>query len=115
MVTPTRGGYWEQHCHERVTEAGFEKMGDEWPGCYWHNELELYLVVYVDDMKLSGPKKNVKEGWKRLTKDLKFDQPETAGRFLGCEHKIKEVVVKCRKYQVMEYNMEEFFGICVER
>ena len=67
---------------------------DEWRSCYYHQELDAYLVVYVDDFKASSPAANMDEIWKRietgtkLTKGLLLDPPEEIGRFLGCQHKI---------------------------
>ena len=41
-------------------------MSQEWPSCYYHTKLDLYLVVYVDDFRLSGPQGNLAEGWRLL-------------------------------------------------
>ena len=109
---PESGGYWEQHCDEKVHEAGFSKLCEEWPGCYWHDELQCFLVVYVDDMKMTGPTKNLEKAWKLLRKDLVMGDPEPAGRYLGCEHEVGEVVVNGHKYRTMTYNVEELFDSC---
>ena len=58
---PEAGGYWEQHCETNVIAAGFRRASEEWLGCYWHDELGCFLVVYVDDMKMTGPAKSVDE------------------------------------------------------
>ena len=42
---------WEQHCDKAVKEVGFVAVGPEWPSTYYHTEMELLLVVYVDDLK----------------------------------------------------------------
>ena len=112
---PEAGGYWEQHCEEQVLEAGFSLACEEWPGCYWHEELKCFLVVYVDDMKMSGPKANLAEAWTRLRKNLKMDDPEPSGRYLGCEHEIKKVSVDGKSYTTMTYNMEEFLDSCLAK
>ena len=59
---------------------------DNWPACYWHERLKLFLCVYVDDFKLSGPKHNLAEGWEFISKELDLDPPEEAGLYLGCIH-----------------------------
>ena len=38
----------------------------EWPSVYFHPDLKLLLVVYVDDLKMAGPKDNRKKGWELL-------------------------------------------------
>ena len=30
---------------------------------YFHKELKLLLVMYVDDLKLAGPAQNLTKGW----------------------------------------------------
>ena len=51
---PHAGNYWEDHCDKNVKAAGFVRITD-WRSCYWHPILKLFLVIYVDDFKLSGP------------------------------------------------------------
>ena len=60
---PDSGTYWERHCDAHLRSVGFEPISEVWNSCYWHAELKLYLVVYVDDFKLSGPKKDSTKGW----------------------------------------------------
>ncbi|CAE6922243.1 RE2 [Symbiodinium natans] len=40
------------------TQVGFEFLSD-WPSVFFHKELKLMLVIYVDDFKLVGPKENL--------------------------------------------------------
>ena len=63
---PDAGTFWEKHCDERVQAAGFSPVSQEWPSCYYHTQLDLYLVVYVDDFRMSGPRGNLSEGWRLL-------------------------------------------------
>ena len=35
---------------------------DNWGSCFWHPELKVSLIVYVDDFKLAGPTRNLTEG-----------------------------------------------------
>eukprot|EP00959_Pyramimonas_sp_CCMP1952_P221354 4627355-Pyramimonas_sp.AAC.1 len=37
-----------------------------WRSCYFHKELKLFLVIYADDLKLSGPADKLAEGWELL-------------------------------------------------
>ena len=59
---PDAGTYWEEHCGRHVKACGFEPAGPEWPSTYFHPELKLYLIVYVDDFKLCGPDENLAKG-----------------------------------------------------
>ena len=58
------GGLWEQHCEAKLLLVGFVMPDPEgWPSVFFHPELKLLLVVYVDDFKMSGPKENMSKGW----------------------------------------------------
>ena len=59
---------------------------------FWHPKLKLLLGVYVDDFKMSGPSKNIDEGWKLIASQIDMDTPEDGGRYLGCEHVFKQNV-----------------------
>jgi len=58
---PESGGYWEQYATEQVKAAGFRAVPN-WGSCFFHPELRLFLIVYVDDFKLAGPT----EIWRRV-------------------------------------------------
>eukprot|EP00969_Alexandrium_andersonii_P345856 15287947-Alexandrium_andersonii.AAC.1 len=55
---PDAGGYWERRCEEHPKGVGFVPA-KEWKSCFVHQELGLFLVVYVDDFKMAGPTKNL--------------------------------------------------------
>jgi hypothetical protein len=79
----------------RVEKAiGFEPVL-EWKSCFWHPELRLLLVVYVDDFKMSGPAENLSEGWRRITAKIKTEIPSEIGRCLGCDQKLMSSTVPC--------------------
>ena len=50
----------------------------------------LLLAVYVDDFKMAGPKDNLAKGWELIGSRIDVDTPSPLGRYLGCEHVIKE-------------------------
>jgi len=56
---PDSGGIWEQHFDSKVKQFGFDRASEIWNGCYWNPKLRCFLVVYVDDLKIAGPKANV--------------------------------------------------------
>eukprot|EP00959_Pyramimonas_sp_CCMP1952_P456495 9473251-Pyramimonas_sp.AAC.1 len=86
---PDSCGYWEQHCEGHVTAKGFVKCSP-WRSCYFHEELQIPLIIYVDDFKLSGPAENLAQGWKLLQEPsenchegIEIDPPAAVGRYLG--------------------------------
>eukprot|EP00959_Pyramimonas_sp_CCMP1952_P171747 3588835-Pyramimonas_sp.AAC.1 len=99
MDTLIQGGHWEQHCEGHVTANGFIKCSP-WRSCYFHHELKLFLITYVDDFKLAGPADKLAQGWKLLQsptlncpKGIEIDPPTAVGRYLGCEHRLSTQLV----------------------
>ena len=83
---------------------------DEWPSCYWHFGLKVFCIVYVDDIKISGPAKSVDEAWHLVTNNIIIEDITPPGLFLGCQHRVHEVdhpTAKGRNIRVMEYDMED--------
>lgn len=127
---PDAGGYWEKHCEKHMRKCGFVAVPD-WRSVYWNEKLKTLLAVYVDDFTMAGPKANVKEAWRLIREDIKADEPATAGKYLGCDHKQSEMWIapgsdpmaqdkvpaaaKTKLVRVMEYDMEMFLVQCVER
>ena len=85
---PDSGGIWEQHFDSKVKQFGFDRASEVWNGCYWNPKLKCFLVVYVDDLKIAGPKANVDKAWKLIRTEFKMDLPGMVGRYLGCDHRI---------------------------
>ena len=84
---PDSGTFWERHCDTRLQSVGFKPIHEtSWSLCYHHKELNLFLVVYVDDFKLSGPKDNLTKGWTLIREKAKLSlEPEAAAHlYLGC-------------------------------
>ena len=52
---PDAGGYWENHCNDHLAKVGFVSV-DNLPSIFWHRELPLLLMVYVDDFKWRVPR-----------------------------------------------------------
>jgi hypothetical protein len=69
------GVFWQEYCEKQCKNAGFEQFSECWPGCYWHAVDRLLLIVYVDDIKMSGPKDKMEEAWKNLSKGLCWKHP----------------------------------------
>ena len=130
---PDSGGYWEQHNEEHLKAQGFTTVPG-WPSCLTHKTLKVYLTVYVDDFKISGKREDVKKAWKlvressgKVSEGVSIEDPAPAGRYLGCNHVIKDGWVdvdgnlvftenaKSHKVRVMEYDMGDFMTDCVNR
>ena len=110
---PDVGGYWERHCDEHLTSVGFVPVPD-WRSTYWHPDLKLLLMVYVDDFKMSGPSANFEKGWSLIRQKIKTDEPHAVTKCLGCEHLVRDTNVGGVSVKQMEYNMRPFFEQCVE-
>ena len=65
---------------------------------YWHSKLKLSLMVYVDDFKMFGPSENMSMGWELIRTSIKSDEQSPPGKCLGCNHIIKEVSIKGKKF-----------------
>ena len=111
---PDSGGFWERHCEAHVKSVGFEPITD-WRSCFWHPVLKLFLVVYVDDFKLSGPVGSLPEGWRLLRGGLEMEEPHPQGLFLGCHHResVQTSPLTGSAVRVMEYDMEDFLRSCI--
>eukprot|EP00969_Alexandrium_andersonii_P070127 3094527-Alexandrium_andersonii.AAC.1 len=106
---------WTKHCTDTPIrgELGFAPV-PEWKSVYIHRELGLFLVVYVDDFKLCGRKENVDRGWELIRPRLQLDPPAPIGRFLGCEHKLKDRMRNGHPVKCVEYDMSEFLESCCD-
>ena len=82
---PDPGVYWEQKAHTELTGRGFQEIED-WKSCYWDPTLKVFLVLYVDDFKLVGPKKSMQEAWRKIRGTIRAGDPHPLGHFLGCTH-----------------------------
>ena len=117
---PDAGTYWEQKCDAHCKKVGFVPIGPEWPSCYFHPDLRLLLVVYVDDFKLAGPKANMKRGWELLRQDLDIEPEKVIDSkgavYLGCRQEVNTIKLPSgRLATAMTYNMEEFLESCVNK
>jgi RNA:NAD 2'-phosphotransferase (TPT1/KptA family) len=85
---PDAGGFWEKHCDQALRRVGFVPLRESWLSVYVHKQLKLFLAVYVDDFKMSGPTSNLKHGWDLIAKHIKLETPQQIGRYLGCHHEV---------------------------
>ena len=53
---PDSGGYWERYAHDVLVKGGWKLISpSSWRSTYWHDKFKCFMIVYVDDFKLSGP------------------------------------------------------------
>jgi hypothetical protein len=99
-----------------VLSVGFVRIG-EWRSCYWHPRLRLFLVVYVDDFKMSGPASAMEEGWTLIRSGLDIDAPHVVGTFQGCVHRFADCASPWsgKVVRTVDYDMESFLVTCVDK
>ena len=74
---PDSGGIWENHCASQLEGNGWVQVLPEiWQSIFYHPDLELLLVIYVDDFKMAGPQGNLKKGWANISSVIDMDPPE---------------------------------------
>ena len=113
---PDSGTMWEQHCDESVRALEFKPVGPEWPSMYYHEKLDLLLVIYVDDLKLAGPKENLKKGWDLLRSKLRIEPETEVGLYLGCVlSKGEDKLADGSKVTTMTYDMSALLKMSVVR
>jgi len=119
---PDAGGYWEKHCEKHLFSKGWTKIPD-WRSCFWHPEHKCFLMVYVDDFKMSGPEANLKKAWDDIRWDIasnptgiKMDPPSPSGKFLGCDHIVEWRVspITGNLVKTQQWAYEHFMRDCVE-
>ena len=95
---PDSGGIWEKHCTKQLESVGWKQVLPEiWQSIYYHADLDLLLVIYVDDFKMAGPKDNMQKGWDGINQVLDMDPAEVFGRYFGCNHHEGEQVMLPRE------------------
>ena len=69
--SPRQWWHWEAHCAKHLRSVGYTEI-DQWRSCFWHEQLKIFLVVYVDDFKLAGPAKTIKKGWDLIRRGINW-------------------------------------------
>ena len=113
---PDAGTMWEQHWHTAVQKVGFRPLGDERPSLYFHPEMRLLLVIYVDDLKMAGPKEQLPIGWAMLRQELRLEEETQLGLYLGCHISEGEAVLHDNmRVQTVTYDMETYLDMTVKK
>merc|ERR1711965_220814 len=115
------GFFWQEYCKKQVLEAGFEPVPHEsWPCVYYNKDDRLLLIVYVDDMTMSGPKGAAMDrAWKKLGKNIGLEVPkgnvEGVHTFLGCTHTSSERIIDGKPVRCIEYDVSSAMKRCVSK
>ena len=89
---PLAGLLWERQIEKIPLQHGWEKVSN-WECLFVHRQKELFLSVYVDDIKLAGKKENIDPMWKLLNKEVDFGEPTSFldHVYLGCTQRQREI------------------------
>ena len=71
---PLAGLFWEKQFEKIIFQYGWEKVPN-WECLFVHRQKELFLSVYVDDIKLAGENQNINPMWKVLNKEVDWGEP----------------------------------------
>jgi hypothetical protein len=113
---PQAGPLYERWAHKRILGVQFTAvMG--WRSVYYCDTLMLCLILYVDDIILSGPRKNKEIGWYLIGQALEIDEPHSIDRYLGCHHQqfLCDYDHPAEGAKGMEMEMIEYFTSAVEK
>ena len=65
-----------KHTATKIRKGGWEPLPTELPSCYFHNAMKMFLIIYVDDFKMAGPKGNFVGAWDSITSQgIRLDEP----------------------------------------
>lgn len=76
---------WQKYCeHIIVNLLEFEKL-NSWECLYFHRHKQLFLSVYVDDLKMAGKKENLKPMWDAMREHMDLEPPKKmwGNQYLG--------------------------------
>ena len=68
---PLAGLLWKKQFDKVLLKYGWEKVSN-WECSFVHSEKELFLSVYVDDIKLAGKKQNIDPVSELLNKESRL-------------------------------------------
>ena len=98
---PEAGAHWERHLTAIIKGMGGAPVENH-PSVFWFESRRLLLIVYVDDILLSGPAEHHSGFWKELRESVNTEDPEPLDRYLGRHHSFE----KCGR---LEYDLCEWF------
>ena len=83
---PLASAFWELHLKQVLTgDLGLVPVEGH-PSVFMCPATRLLVVVYVDDVLVSGPQECHKSFWDRLQKHIEIDEVEPLNQFIGRNH-----------------------------
>ena len=79
---PLSGAFWENHCDGKLKSKGFKRIPG-WESCYYHEELKLVLLIYVDDFKMAGKNTKPAQGMEPYQKCASVRRTHSARKVFG--------------------------------
>jgi hypothetical protein len=107
---PLASASWQNHLSNILSThlGGYEL--EEQPSCFHFPALNLALSVYVDDLTLSGPKKNHSQFWSTLRKHVQLEDPAELSKVLGRNHVPQDQgVLHCTR-QILPSSVSSFMN-----
>ena len=78
--------------------------------------MKLLLVIYVDDLKMAGPKAQLPKGWSMLRQELRLEEETPLGLYLGCRISKGEAVLHDKTpVRTVTYDMETYLDMTVKK
>ena len=79
------GGFWELKSYGDLGDCGWLQV-DNRRGVFWKTAPHgiAFLMVYVDDFKMSCHKKDTQSLWSPIRQKIRMEEPKRSDRFLGC-------------------------------
>ena len=93
----------ERQFEEVSMELGREKVST-WEDLFVHRNQNIFLSVYVDDIKMYGKRQNMAPDWKKLMKNVDLDEPTPfRDEHLGCTQR------ECKPNEIIIEQFQEMF------
>ena len=86
---PESGGHWGRKFVQIMKDLGGHEL-KLFPSNFLIPKWGLLVMLYVDDIVISGPEQNHCEFWDACGKRLTFDTPKDVGKVLGRTHILKD-------------------------
>ena len=89
---PDSAGHWEKFCEDALIKTlGWTKVVKiSWRSVFWHEASKAFLIVYVDDFRLSGPAYAVPKLFEEIGNHIKIRKPDIS----------MDATVKCSKQNI---------------
>ena len=88
----------------------FEKLSSP----LWHPKLQLLLLVYVDDFKLTEGTGKLANGWGLSKKHVEMSGQKPVAKVFDCIHREKLAILDGQKVRTVEYDMSASMASCMQ-